>query len=101
MMAEWSKAPSVEPLVVTGSDPALANDYLFSVYSSLYDHSGIFYFVCIYVSQSRASLIKVTSLNEADMVCWKNNLYGKTLARQKNTNELIFAKPSAIRHFKK
>ena len=40
LMAEWSKAPSVEPLVVTGSDPALANDYLFAVYSSLYDHSA-------------------------------------------------------------
>ena len=39
LMAEWSKAPSVELLVVTGSDPALANDYLFAVYSSLYDHS--------------------------------------------------------------
>ena len=39
MMAEWSKAPSVEPLVVTGSDPALAKEYLFAVYSSLYDHS--------------------------------------------------------------
>ena len=48
-----------------------------------FTYSRIFYFVCIYVSQSRASLIKVTSLNEADMVCWKNNLYGKTLARQK------------------
>ena len=40
-MAEWSEAPSVEPLVVTGSDPALANEYLFAVYSSLYDHSGV------------------------------------------------------------
>ena len=66
-----------------------------------FTYSRIFYFVCIYVSQSRASLIKVTSLNEVDMLSWKNNLYGKTLARQKNTNELIFAKPSAIRHFKK
>ena len=41
-VAEWSEAPSVEPLVVTGSDPALANEYLFAVYSSLYDHSVMY-----------------------------------------------------------
>ena len=31
----------MEALVVTGSDPTLARKYLFAVYSSLYDHSGV------------------------------------------------------------
>ena len=40
-MAEWSEAHSVGPLVVSGSDPALAEIDLFAVSSYFFDHSEV------------------------------------------------------------
>ena len=40
-MAQWAKAPSVETLVVPGSNPHRANKILFALFLSLFDHSAV------------------------------------------------------------